>query len=55
MEVKVGDLIENRYVLKLIMLDPSKDLQEPIFIMYDKLEGACVNFNKKRNDEPFKY
>lgn len=47
MEIKVGDLIDNRYVLKQIMLDPSKELKEPIFIVYDKLEDEVVDFNKK--------
>lgn len=47
MEIKVGDLINNRYVLKQIMLDPSKKLREPVFIMYDKLEDEFVDFSKK--------
>ena len=47
MEVKIGDLIKNRYVIKFIMLDPSKDLQEPVFILYDKKEDKNVEYSKK--------
>lgn len=47
MEIKIGDLIKNRYVIKFIMLDPSKDLQEPVFILYDKKEDKNVEYSKK--------
>ena len=47
MKIKVGDLIDNRYVLKQIMLDPSKELKEPLFIVYDKLENKVIDFSKK--------
>lgn len=44
MEVKVGDLIKNRYVIKQIMLAP-KDFS-PIFFLYDKEEDKIVDFNR---------
>ena len=47
MEIKVGDLIQNRYVIKKIMLDPSKNLKEPIFILFDKEKDIYVNYNKE--------
>jgi len=47
MEIKVGDLINDRYIVKLIMLDPSKRLQEPVFFLYDKKEDKVVDYNKE--------
>lgn len=47
MEVKVGDLIQNRYVIKQIMLDPNKNLKEPIFILFDKEEEKYIDYNKE--------
>ena len=50
MEIKVGDVFKNRYILKLIMLEPSKDFQ-PIFFLYDKKEGKVVNYNKEEMEK----
>ena len=47
MEVKVGDLIKNRYIIKQIMLNPNKDFQEPIFFLYDKKEDKIIVYNEK--------
>lgn len=47
MEVKIGDLIKNRYVIKQIMLDPAKNFQEPYFILYDKKENKAIGYDKK--------
>ncbi len=47
MEVKVGDLIKDRYIIKQIILDPNKDLKEPIFFLYDKKEDKVFDYNKK--------
>lgn len=46
MEIKVGDLIKDRYILKQIMLDPNKDLKEPIFFLYDKKEDKVIDYDK---------
>ena len=48
MEVKVGDLIKDRFVIKQIMLDPKKDFQEPVFFLYDKEENKVVEYDKKQ-------
>lgn len=45
MEVKVGDLIKNRYVLKQIMLDYENNFS-PIFFLYDKKEDKVIDFNR---------
>ena len=46
MEIKVGDLIKDRYVLKQIMLEPNNNF-EPIFFLYDKMEDEIVSYNEK--------
>ena len=50
MEIKVGDVFKNRYILKLIMLEPSKDFQ-PMFFLYDKKEDKVVNYNKEEMEK----
>lgn len=48
MEVKTGDLIQNRYIIKVIMLDPNKDFKKPIFILFDKEKDTYIDFSEEQ-------
>lgn len=46
MDIKIGDVFKDRYVLKMIMLDPNNSFQ-PIFLLLDKNINSIIEFNKK--------
>lgn len=46
MEIKVGDVFKDRYVLKNIILDPNNSFQ-PMFFLFDKNINSIIEFNKK--------
>lgn len=46
MDIKVGDVFKDRYVLKVIMLDPNNSFQ-PTFLLLDKNVNSIIEFNKK--------
>ena len=48
MEIKIGDIIKNRYIIKTIMLDPKKQLKEPVFIVLDKKKNEYIELDKKQ-------
>ena len=51
MEIKKGDLIQDRYVVKEIMLEPKKQLKEYSFVLYDKKEDNYVVYSEKQIKE----